>query len=109
VEVMSADEDYVDGELLGAVSEITTDNLSKIQWRMRTGEVVYVKDMEDSHIRNTAMFLAGFGYTKCVASEEIRVAWLRVFKMEWERRMIAKTYGNKRFIVYGERTRKQMN
>lgn len=37
-----------EGELLGVVPELTFDTLSRVQWKKKTGELIYIKDMEDS-------------------------------------------------------------
>lgn len=89
-------DDVYEGELLD-VTVPTVDGLSSIQWRTANGDIIFIKDMADSHIRNSALFLMGMGYMKCIAPERIRVIWLRIFKMEWERRMKGRESGNKRF------------
>lgn len=99
---MMTDEDFIDGELLGVVPELTVDNLSKVQWRMRNKQLIYLKDMEDSHVRNAAMFLLGFGYAVCGCDEEVKLLWLKVLKMEWERRMLKRANGLKVWTVTEE-------
>ena len=103
------DEDFIDGELLGVVPEITIDNLSRVQWRMRNKQLIYLKDMEDSHVRNAAMFLLGFGYNRCRCDEEVRLLWLKVLKMEWERRMLKRTNGLKTWIVRDDRNERWLH
>jgi len=66
------------------------DHLGQIKWRMKGGEYILIKDMEDKHLRNAALFLMNMGYTKCLAPEQIRIMWLRIFAMEWERRLLRK-------------------
>jgi hypothetical protein len=94
-----AEEDFVDGELVEIVGELTEDKLSTIKWKTKEGNIVLVKDMDDKHLRNCALFLMGFGYDKCVASEPVRVMWLRVLNMEWKRRMTRKQFGNRKWLV----------
>ncbi len=103
------DEDFIDGELLGVVPELTIDNLSKVQWRMKNKQLIYLKDMEDSHLRNAAMFLLGFSYQKCKCDESIRLLWLKVFKMEWERRMLKRQIGMRTWKVKDDRNDRRLN
>lgn len=93
-------EEYVDGELIVIAGGMTRDNLDMIQWRTKEGRVIYIKDLEDTHLRNIALMLAGFGYQTFGAADSAKIIWLRVLRMEWERRMIAKKYGRKKFRVY---------
>lgn len=95
---MKDEEDFIDAEIVNET--ITKDILSKIQWRTKDRRYIYVKDMEDKHLRNSALFLMGLGYEKCVTTEPVRIAWLKIFRMEWERRMIEAANGNKKFRVY---------
>lgn len=98
---MNNDNEFVvDGEF--TVTQVPTiDNLSKVQWRMKTGVLIKIGDMADSHLRNCALFLMGMGYQTCIADEWKRVVWLRIMKMEWERRMLRRMHQpeNKRFQV----------
>lgn len=71
---------HIDGELV-------EDSNGKWLWKTADGELVAVENMADTHLRNTAMFLMGFGYRKCIAAAEVRVVWLRILRIEWERRM----------------------
>lgn len=66
------------------------DILSSLQWKMQTGELIHLADMEDKHIRNCALFLMNMGYMRCGIKEDIRIKWLTAFRMEWERRMAAR-------------------
>lgn len=91
-------DDFVDGSVI--YLELTKDILSDIAWRTADRTYIYVKDMEDKHLRNAALFLMGMGYQKCIANEQTRVAWLTIFRMEWERRTIDRNKGNKRFRSY---------
>jgi hypothetical protein len=77
-----------DGKSVNYNDKLTTNFLSTLQWRMADGNTIYIKDMEDSHVRNAALFLMGMGYRKCYASESQRVTYLTVFRLEWERRMM---------------------
>ena len=95
--------DSVDGEILEVETHlrngITEDNLSKIRWRTKEGEIMFIKDMDDKHLRNSALFLMGMGYTKCVAPEGTRIIYLSIFRMEWERRMRARMNGMSKWMV----------
>ena len=97
------EEEVIDGELLGVIPEegVTRDNLSKVQWRTRDGELIYLSDMDDNHIRNTAMLLTGFSYTKCGSPEAHKILWLKVLKMEWDRRIARRP--RKQWLVKDDR------
>ena len=71
---------HIDGELV-------EDANGKWLWKTADGELIAVENMADTHLRNAAMFLMGFGYRKCIAVSEVRVVWLRILRIEWERRM----------------------
>jgi len=95
--------DYVDGELIDIEMDVkeglTEDNLAKIRWRTKEGRIIFIKDMEDSHLRNAALFLMGMGYTRCIAPEPLRIIYLSIFRMEWERRLAQRALGIKKWIV----------
>lgn len=102
-------EDYIDGELIGDFYDLTPDNLSKIQWKTKDGEIIYIKDLEDKHLRNIALMLMGFGYTKFHAPDMSKIIWLTILRMEWERRIMAKQGGNAKFRAYPDKFRSQIN
>jgi hypothetical protein len=79
---------HIDGELV-------EDSNGKWLWRTATGDLILVESMADNHLRNAAMFLMGMGYAKCNASPIQCVAWLVVFRKEWERRMFQRAYEKK--------------
>lgn len=64
-------------------------------WRTADGRLIAVQDMADNHLRNAAMFLMGMGYAKCIAADNVRVVWLRILRIEWERRMITSRWNKK--------------
>ena len=101
------EEDFIDAEIINV--NLTKDILSIIKWKVKDGGLIYIKDMEDKHLRNSALFLMGMGYHKCIASEIVKIAWLRVFRMEWERRMIASENKNKKFNSYPLSYREQIS
>lgn len=70
--------------------ELVEDINGKYLWRTADGREVPVELMADNHIRNCSLFLMGMGYRKCVANQVQAVAWLTVFRREWERRMFAR-------------------
>ena len=72
--------------------ELVQDNVGKYLWRTADGREIAVENMADTHLRNAAMFLMGMGYKKCIAPPVTCVAWLTVFKKEWERRMLARNF-----------------
>jgi len=69
---------------------LVEDKFKGLCWRTKEGELIPIRDMRDSHLRNAALFLMGMGYTRCAASDVARVAWLMVLRKEWERRMIGR-------------------
>jgi len=94
-------DDFVDASILYV--DLAKDNLANIAWKTADRKIIPVKDMEDLHLRNCALFLMGMGYQKCIAPEPIRIAWLTVFRMEWARRELAKAGGGRKFRVNPER------
>lgn len=91
------DKDFVDGEVIHV--NLKRDLISDILWRTKDRKQIRIGDMEDTHIRNCAMFLTNFGYQKCVAPEPVRLKWLHIFTIEWQRRLAARAGGNKRFTA----------
>jgi hypothetical protein len=83
---------FVEGELIDVVYPLAKDALGSIKWKTAEGEVIFIKDMTDSHLRNAALFLMGMGYRRCIATESQRVTYLTVFRMEWERRLASRSY-----------------
>lgn len=83
---------HIDGELV-------EDNNGKWLWKTANNDFIPVELMADNHLRNAAMFLMGMGYRKCIASEMQRVVWLRVFRIEWERRMLERSQEKQRRIA----------
>ncbi len=83
----------IDVEYIEIVDEISIDYLSKVKWKTRDGKLILVKDIDDNHLRNSALFLMNFGYTECIAKEPLRIFWLQILRMEWQRRMSQKNYG----------------
>lgn len=73
--------DVINGELIEDIN-------GKWLWRTADGRQIAVEQMDNNHLRNAAMFLMGMGYAKCIASDEARVVWLRILRIEWERRML---------------------
>lgn len=70
--------------------ELGWDWLSQVKWRTIDWSEVFIKDMNDNHLRNAALFLMGMGYRKCYMNERKRIIYLRIFRMEWERRLAAR-------------------
>lgn len=91
-------EDFVDGEIINV--QIRKDKLSDILWRTKDNRRIRIEDMEDKHLRNCAMFLTNFGYQKCIAPEPVRIKWLYIFSLEWQRRLAARENKNRRFRCY---------
>jgi len=68
-------------------SDVRKDNLPNFYWRMKSGEIVAITKMEDSHLRNTALMLIGMGYQTFNAPDRLKILWLSALRLEWERRM----------------------
>ena len=77
----------VEGKILGISYPPAVDNIKNVKWRTKDGEVIPVPELKDSHLRNIALFLMGMGYLTCTASEDRRIVWLHVLRIEWERRL----------------------
>lgn len=75
--------------------ELIEDSNGKWLWRTQDGHYIPVENMTDNHLRNAAMFLMGMGYIKCVAAPIKCIAWLTVFRKEWERRMFTRAFNKK--------------
>lgn len=75
--------DVINGELI-------EDQNGKWLWRTADGRLIPVEMMADNHLRNAAMFLMGMGYAKCIADDKSCIVWLRIFRTEWERRMLTR-------------------
>lgn len=69
-------------------SDIRVDNLQNLYWRTREGELIAIPKLAESHLRNIALMLMGFGYVRFNAPNEIKIMWLTALRMEWERRLI---------------------
>lgn len=99
-------EDYIEGEVIypdelkDNEHKLQPDHLKNCYWRTRDGKVIAIPDMADSHLRNAALFLMGMGYQRTVAKPEKAVIYLTMFRMEWERRMIERDNGIKKFRTY---------
>ena len=86
-------------DLHGKEYRLRPDHLKSCFWKTAEGLIIAVPDMEDKHLRNAALFLMGMGYTNCVMADHKRVIYLNIFRMEWERRMISRAGGNKKFRI----------
>lgn len=87
--------DFIEGEFTEHTEEgmpeqigLIIDKWGKVKWRTKDGQIMLVSEMTDSHLRNTALFLMGMGYTTCIAREDRRVIFLTALRIEWERRML---------------------
>ncbi len=98
-------DDFIEAEVIypdemhGNEVFLNVDHLKHCYWKTSDGRVVAVPDMSDSHLRNAALFLMGMGFRKSSANPDKAVIYLTIFRMEWERRMLQRAGGNKRFHV----------
>lgn len=93
-------DEVVDGEVINIVELPAKNEIPNLKWRMRDGNIVALRDMADSHLRNSALFLMGLGFQKCIAKEPLRVLWLTAMRIEWERRMLLrKGQGLKKYVL----------
>lgn len=69
---------------------LVEDKTAGLCWKTKDGELIPVSQMRDSHLRNAALFLMGFGYTHCVANDKRRIVWLTILRKEWARRMLGR-------------------
>jgi hypothetical protein len=66
-------------------------NISDLVWITKDKQRIKLGDMDDSHLRNVALVLMGMGYQTYICRDEVRVLWLTALRMEWEKRMLART------------------
>jgi len=62
-------------------------DVSSLMWKTRDAGLIRLGDMDDWHLRNTALMLMGMGYQTYHASDELKIRWLTALRLEWERRM----------------------
>ena len=70
--------------------ELEKDENGKWLWKTAEGRLIPVELLPDSHLRNIALFLMGMGFRRCIAANEVRVVWLRILRVEWEHRLMAR-------------------
>lgn len=80
-------------ELALIPQNIDTKDIGNIEWQTKEGELIRLRNIPDSHLRNIALMLMGFGYQEYNATNEIKIEWLKVMRMEWERRKLRKAFG----------------
>jgi len=66
-------------------------NISDLVWITKEKQTIKLGDIENSHLRNIALMLMGMGYQIYICRDEARVLWLTALRMEWEKRMLART------------------
>ena len=74
------------------IKNITLDMLSQLKWRTKEGALIRLYDMDDAHLRNASLMLIGMGFQDFNVPNDIKVAWLTAFRMEWERRKLARNH-----------------
>lgn len=72
---------------LAVIDESMIADSSNLLWKSKDGKLTKVKDMTDQHLRNTALVLMGMGYQVYNVSDELKIRWLSVLRLEWERRL----------------------
>lgn len=70
-----------------AAVDVGLYDVSDLMWRTSEGQLIPLKMMADSHLRNTALMLMGMGYQTYRATDELKVRWLTALRIEWEKRM----------------------
>lgn len=68
-------------------SDIRVDNLQNLYWRTKDGRKIAVPNLADTHLRNIALMLMGFSFTKFNKPDKLKILWLTALRMEWERRV----------------------
>lgn len=101
------EEDFVDGEVIHL--DLKKEIISNIVWRTKDYRLVRIGDMEDKHLRNIVLFLTNFSYNHCGASESVRLKWLQVFNIEWQRRMLERENKTRKFRAYPDRWDREFN
>lgn len=70
-----------------AAVEVRLYDVSDLMWKTSEGNLIPLKMMADSHLRNTALMLMGMGYQTYRAPDDLKVRWLTALRIEWEKRM----------------------
>lgn len=68
------------------------DYIGRLMWKSRDGKLTRLQNMADSHLRNTALMLMGFGFSKYNAPDSIKIIWLTALRVEWQRRMTIREF-----------------
>lgn len=76
-----------EGELINIPDDLNIDKIRRVCWKTRDGQIIPLEEIKDSHLRNIALFLMDMGYQRCIAAKDTRVLWLKIFAIEWNRRM----------------------
>lgn len=83
------EEEYRDGTGLELIEESGQHDfdISSLVWIQKDKTPIRLGDMDDSHLRNTALMLLGMGYqTWNGPSLQTKIRWLSAIRMEWEKR-----------------------
>lgn len=63
-------------------------DISDVVWRQKDGTPIRLGDMDDNHLRNTALMLIGMGYQTYRTPDYRRARWLVALQTEWRKRML---------------------
>jgi hypothetical protein len=75
-------------------SDIRKDNLQNLYWRTSEGKLIAVPNLGDTHLRNIALMLMGFSYTKFNKPDRVKILWLTALRLEWENRVPVTIYNS---------------
>ena len=89
-------------------SDIREDNLQNLYWRAKEEGLIAVPKLENSHLRNIALMLMGFGYRESSLPDRMKILWLTALRMEWERRIPTFGWALEDGILVNTNTRKKM-
>jgi hypothetical protein len=82
--------EFIDAEFTVVELPENYKKLDRILWRDADYNFIPVTELDDTHLRNIALVLMDMGYVKWSAPDSLRISWLSVLKMEWQRRQYKK-------------------
>lgn len=61
--------------------------IRNIAWPMANGGSTRLKDMNDHHLKNSALKLIGMGAQSFKVPDDVKFKWLACLRIEWEHRL----------------------